>query len=158
MKEIQLTRGCVALVDDEDLEILSNYSWYCLRGGYAAASVGGRKNKRMIYMHRLILNLTDPKLQVDHINHNPLDNRKENLRVCSHNKNGKNLKVRTSDNKTSKYKGVYWDKSRNKWTSRIKVNYKGIFLGRFVLEQDAAVAYNQAAIKYFGDYACLNQI
>jgi hypothetical protein len=154
---ITLTKGKVALIDTEDLLKIAGHSWY-FQSGYAATSIGGRKNKKMIYMHRLIMGITDNKIRIDHINHDKLDNRKQNLRACSHSENGKNLPVRKSSNKTSKYKGVYFDKSRDKWTARIKVDYKGIFLGRFDDEKQAALAYNKAAQTYFGEFACLNEM
>lgn len=155
MKKIQLTRGQVALIDNEDYELVSQYKWNCLKIGYASTSVGGRKNKKMLYMHRVIMRLTNSKLSVDHINKNKLDNRKINLRVCTHKQNcGNSSKPRNIKGKscTSKYKGVYWDKSRNKWTARVR----RIFLGRFDKEKDAALAYNKGAIKYFGKFAGLN--
>ena len=85
MKEIPLTRGKFALVDDEDYEWLSQWKWYCSTTGYA---VRGCKN-RILYMHREIAK-TKPGMLTDHINRNKLDNRKENLRFCSHRENMKN--------------------------------------------------------------------
>lgn len=144
-------------MDEQDVTLVSQYKWHLLKGGYAATSIGGRKNKKMIYMHRLIISAKDGEF-VDHLDHNKLNNIRSNLRICNQSQNGGNSRSTISNKKTSKYKGVYWDKSRNKWASRIKVNYIGKFLGRFDLEEDAAKAYNDAATIYFGEFACLNEI
>ncbi len=152
-KKIELTRGKIAIVDDEDYVMLMQYSWNCLKIGYASTSVGGRKNKKMIYMHRLIMGVTKRSESVDHINKNKLDNRKSNLRICSHKQNCGNSS-KPKGKHTSKYKGVYWDKARNKWTAR----FSRKFLGRFETELDAALAYNKGAIKIAGKFANINKI
>jgi hypothetical protein len=153
MNKIPLTRGKFALVDKEDLKRLSEYNWNCLKIGYASTSIGGRKNKKMLYMHRFIMGVTDPKISVDHINKNKLDNRKSNLRVCTHKQNCSNSS-KPKGKHTSKYKGVYWDKSRNKWSAR----FSRKFLGRFDNEKEAARAYNEGALKFAGKYASLNKL
>lgn len=157
MNKIILTRGKYAKIDAEDFATLSVYSWYTLKTGYAATSVGGRKNKKMIYMHRLVMDVIDRFISVDHINKNKLDNRKENLRICSHKQNCSNSS-KSKNLKTSKFKGVYFDKQRGKWAAKIKVNYINIFLGRFDDEIGAAKKYNKAALEHFGDFASLNII
>jgi hypothetical protein len=101
MKKIQLTKNKYALVDDEDYEELNKYNWYYSYQGYAVRT-NHRLNK-CIYMHRIIMNPLDYK-QVDHINHNKLDNRKENLRICDRFQNLQNSKIRL-DNKSG-IKGV----------------------------------------------------
>jgi hypothetical protein len=105
-------------------------------------------------MHRLIMG-AEPGQEIDHINGNGLDNRKENLRVATRKENQQNRHI-TWGNST--YKGVYWEKQKNKWRARIFVSGKCVHLGFFLTEKEAAVAYNQGAIKYFGSFACLNII
>lgn len=156
MKTIKLTKGKVCLVDDEDFENLNQYKWH-LCSGYAARSVGYKDNKHMLYMHRVILNITNSKIYVDHKDSNKLNNTKSNLRTCTQSQNGANART-PSMKKTSKYKGVYFDKSRKKWTARIKVKYIGKFLGRYDTELEAAKAYNKAAFEIFGEFARLNKV
>ena len=91
---------------------------------------------------------------VDHIDNNPLNNQKYNLRICLLKDNSKNSTKRK--NTSSKYKGVYFETGTKKYKANIKVNYKTISLGRFTNEIDAAKAYDAAAIKYFGEFANLN--
>lgn len=155
---VELTKGKFAIIDEEDYELVSKYKWNYGKNGYASTSVGGRKNKKMIYMHRLIMGVTVSKQTVDHIDGDKTNNTKKNLRICTHRENCSNSSKPKTKKCTSKYKGVYWDKTRNRWTARIKVNYKGIFLGRFVNETEAAIVYNKAAKKHFGKYASLNII
>lgn len=95
-------------------------------------------------------------LEIDHKDRNPLNNKIENLRVCTHRDNNRNLSL--SKLNTSGYKGVSWSKTMNKWESRIKCNNKNIILGYYDKKEDAALAYNEGAVKYFGEFASLNTI
>ena len=159
MKEIQLTQGKMAIVDDEDFEWLNTFNWYVSSNGYA------RRDKMINYkrfrysMHREIMGLTsdDRDLEVDHINGNRLDNRRENLRVCTLKQN-RQSQSKQKRNTTSKYKGVSFCKDRGNWKASIKTNGKTKFLGRFKDEDQAARAYNEKAIELFGDFAKLNII
>lgn len=156
-KKIELSRGMYALVDDADFDELSKFNWYASeksRNVYAArrAKEGTRK---MIYMHRQILNVKKG-LVVDHINGNALDNRRENLRICTHAQNLMNQKPQIG--KSSKYKGVSWDKRRNKWEAYIMLNDKKVSLGRFDIESDAARAYDKKASVAFGEFANTNKM
>lgn len=157
MSEIPLTQGKYATVDDEDYEPLMQYKWYARKGGYCFYAVrtlylgGGRKHQinKTIFMHCVIIKPPNG-FETDHINHNGLDNRKCNLRICKRwQNNGNQRKTRG----TSKYKGVFWHKKRNKWEARICINKKRTFLGRFDNEEQAAQSYNVAAIKYWGKFA-----
>lgn len=152
MKEIQLTQGKVALVDDEDYERLKDYSWCLSSEGYAYGSI----NKKREYMHRIIMNA--PKgIDVDHINRIRTDNRKENLRLCSRSENRMNSTKRDIL-ATSKYKGVYLNKKTLRWCALIKINKKGIHIGTFDDEIEAAKAYNDAVDKYHGEYGVKNNL
>lgn len=152
-KEVQLTKGKVALVDDEDYEMLIGLGVrWCINDGYAFNSVYGR-------MHRLLLSA--PKnTMVDHINGDKLDNRKENLRFATNSQNQANRKVSRG---VSNFKGVTWQKrtydaSRGYWKAQIVVNGELIYLGKYETDLDAARAYNEAAVKFFGEFAHLNDL
>ena len=133
------------LIDLEDIDKVKNLRW-CLNGnGYVLH--GTRKNK--VFLHRLLTNCPDDMI-VDHINRNPLDNRKNNLRIVNNQQNSMNKGAQKRN--TSGHKGVSWDKSRNKWYTYITVNYKLINLGRFSILEDAIEARKKAEIKYFGEY------
>lgn len=136
------------IIDSDDSYILNFGSWSPDAYGYA-------ENKNGRKLHRLIMNAPNG-MAVDHINGNIADNRKSNLRICV---NSENLRNRGAQrNNTSGYKGVSWCKQSNKWRSSICLNKKRIYLGLFTNKLDAANAYNQAAIKYFGEFAFLNKI
>ena len=159
MKQIKLTQGQFALVDDADYDWLNQYKWFAhkSRGNFYAGRMSPTKKgtRYAIRMHRQIFGLEhDDKRDTDHINHNTLDNHQENLRICTHRQNMKNQKKRP--NTTSKYKGVCWKKKEKKWYVRITVDGNRISLGRFTDEKEAATAYNKAAKKYFGNFAYLN--
>lgn len=155
-KEIKLTQGKVVLVDDEDYEYLNQWKWYAHKQGktfYAKRITRENNHVTMIHMHRVIMNCP-PEKRIDHISRNGLDNRKCNLRLCNVAENGMNRPKQ--DNNSSGYKGVGWDKSRNKWRAQIKPNQKSIFIGRFSKKEDAAKAYDEFAKRYFGEFAYLN--
>jgi len=106
-------------------------------------------------MFRIIVNPFKDK-QIDHINHNTLDNRKENLRIVTGSQNGMNQKLHK--NNTSGYKGVHWFIYSKRWMAYIRLNSRKIHLGYFNSKIEAAYAYNYAALKYFGKFAKLNNI
>lgn len=152
MKKIQTSKpNEFAIVDDEDYEYLNQWKW-SYSNGYAIK----RNQKSSIGMHRLILKVPN-NMVIDHINHNRLDNRKENLRICSKKQNSYNQKWK-KENNYSKYKGVTWAKHTKRWKVSIKKDSKTKFLGYFNSEIEAAKKYNEAALTYFGEYAKLNII
>jgi hypothetical protein len=157
--KIKLTQGKYAIVDDKNYNYLNQFKWCYKKNSYNngyAFRVKVKNNQRLyIAMHRLIMNCPNSK-QIDHINRDGLDNREVNLRVCTANENNKNARIR-KDNKSG-YKGVSWYPNRNKWRCVIAVNKKQIYLGYFIEPKEAAKAYNKAAIKYFGEFANLNEI
>jgi hypothetical protein len=153
MKEIPLTKGNVALVDDEDYAELSRYRWHFGCGYAIRNSPTENQKKKTVRMHTEILGKVDG-LEVDHINGNGLDNRRENLRHATRAQNQHNQTQRVGA--SSRYKGVYWYKTTRKWSAQIAVNGHGKSIGYYTSERDAALAYNEAARKYFGEYARLN--
>jgi len=159
MKEIPLTQGKVAIVDDCDYDYLMQWKWYADKGVstfYAKRNIRNADGTRSaIKMHRQIMGVTDPKKLVDHINHEGLDCRKANLRLCSHSQNNKNmLKTRGK----SKYKGVCWHVNQKKFNVKINADGKVYHLGCFSSEIEAAHAYNKGALHYHGEFASLNEI
>lgn len=147
MKEITLTKNMVAIVDDEDYEKFSKWKWSFSNVGYAQRTGG-------VYLHRLIAG-AKPGEFVDHINRDKLDNRRSNLRICNKQQNQHNQGPRKG---SSSYKGVSIRKDTGKYTACIHHNYKKINLGSFVTEEEAALAYNEAARKYHGEFAFCNEV
>lgn len=158
MKKIKLTQGKYAIVDDENFEKINQFKWYAayMRGYWRAVRKIRKPNgKRALqYMHRFIMNCPDG-LEVDHRNHNGLNNQKHNLRICTHAENQHNRKLQ---NGTSKFKGVCWERNRKKWHTQINLNNEKINLGYFINEIAAAKAYDKKAIEIFGKFVCLNFI
>jgi hypothetical protein len=153
MKIIPVGKENHALIDDEDYELVKNYRWCeCVKKGttYAAACINGK----MVLLHRLILGVTDPKLEVDHINGIGLNNIRANLRVCTRQQNSFNRG--SQKNTSSKYVGVSFNKRTKSWAAAIGFNRKVINLGRYKDEVEAAKAYNEAAKVYHGEFARLN--
>ncbi len=158
MKYIELTQGKRAIVDDEDFERINRWKWFAnkMRDGtyYAGRTkIFADGSKLHLKMHRIIMN-APRSVQVDHRDHDTLDNRKLNMRLCTSAQNAANR--RPGNNGSSKYKGVSWWKRGEKWQSYIKHNYKKRWLGYFVNEIDAARAYDVAAKRLFGEFAWLN--
>jgi hypothetical protein len=147
MKELPISKGYVALVDDEDFERLSQFRWFVTkRHGTIYAST-------TIMLHKMVLRSFSSEPLIDHKNHNGLDCQKENLRTASHSLNGAN---RRKTKGTSRFKGVSWDKRKQLWRAQIGKNYKTTFLGWFKNETDAAKAYDTAAVAFFGEFALIN--
>lgn len=141
--------------DQEDYPLICAFSWCCTRGyAYARRVRTSLLTKtQYVYMHRLIMN-AKPGEQVDHINRNRLDNRKSNLRLCTHQENNYNRSLKGKCG----YRGVRWRKDRDKWEARISVNGRTKHLGYYTCSLDAAKAYNNAALDLRGEFAVLNPL
>lgn len=163
MKRIPLNHGeFYALVDDEDYKYLSRWTWQASsrRGrfvAYAERTDWNNGKQRRIKMHREIMKAL-PGVQIDHINGNGLDNRKSNLRLCTHSQNqgnrGPNRKSKTG------FKGVrlHTYKDTKFWTVEFQFNKEKIYLGTFSTPRDAATAYNIKAKELWGEFAWLNPL
>jgi hypothetical protein len=157
-KEIELTQGQVAIVDDWRYEELNQHKWCALwdsslQSYYAtrnSATINGKRH--LIRMHQVIMN-TPKGFHTDHIDHNTLNNTEENLRVCTSSQNAQN-RSRYSSN-TSGYKGVYHYKKG--WRAQIKAaGSKPQYLGTYKTPEEAALVYDKYATEYFGEFAVLN--
>ena len=162
-KKIPVGFGKFVLVDDTDYDWLNQFMWRVSNYGYAQVDIGMSflcdipVPDTTTLMSRLILGLeVGDKQEADHINHNILDNRRNNLRIATRAQNQYNQSIR--DEGTSKFKGVYWDKQNKKWHAHISINNKTKSLGRFDSERTAALAYNLAAKRHFKEFAFLNKI
>lgn len=158
MKTIALSKGLKTLVDDEDFDFLNQWKWCADSKGYAMRttrrSETGTIERKAILMHRVILNATKEQW-VDHIDGATLDNRKSNLRFATRTENQRNRNKPKSN--TSGFKGVWFDKKRVKYVASIKTNGK-TRTKRFESKVEAAIHYNEMAIKLFGKFARLNDV
>lgn len=135
-----------AIIDVEDVERVKNYKWSLTPQGYVRTVLNGKDIK--------IQHILMGKGLIDHKDRNRLNNRKSNFRQCTTTENLRNR--RKPKNNTSGYKGVWWNGV--KWVSEIRINRKKLYLGAFKEKLDASMAYNRAAKKYFGEFACLNNL
>jgi len=152
-----------ALCDAHNFHWISQWNWCAWRTSsnsrwYAVRSVRLSNGKRaMQYMHRVIMGVTDPNVQVDHKDRTTtLDNRESNLRVATHAQNQQNQGL--AKHNTSSVKGVSWYKPYSKWVATIQVNKRRVFLGYFDMLLEAARVYNEAAMIYHGAFAYQNDL
>lgn len=137
-----------AIVSDIDFDKVVPYKWSLSSNGYVRATI----NKKRLFLHKFLIN---GKI-IDHINGNPLDNRRENLRIASYTQNSANRFKKVG---LSIYKGVTFastENRRKKWKASLEYYGKTVFIGRFLTEEEAAIAYNKKAIEIWGEYAVLN--
>ena len=151
-KEIPLTQGKFALVDDDMYDELNRPKWFAYKHGrtfYARRNIRNNGKQVTIQMHRQVLGLIpgDGK-ECDHISRNGLDNRRENLRIASHTTNTRNRRKRVDN--SSGHNGVYWNTQTNKWRAQIEVDDKRIHLGYHDELADAVESRKQGEIKYWG--------
>jgi hypothetical protein len=156
VKEIKLANSdnCTH-VDDEDYEKFKDFPWRKSQHGYAIICKAVNKRSKTFHLHREIMNAPEG-LYVDHINGDPLDNRKENLRLVTHSQNMFNVKNYVTNK--SGYRGVSWHALRNKWRARLNYKGTGIHIGLFDSKEEAALAYNIKASEMYGEYARLNVV
>jgi len=156
MRKIKLKNCQYFIVDDDMFDSVSKFKWYLDRYGYV------RRYRRVsevslktshIYIHRQLMNFPE-NLLVDHINHNKLDNRRQNLRICTKRQNSLNGKKRRG-NYTSKYRGVSWSSSNKMWLARVGI-YSKFYSSFHKTEIGAAKKYDELARKYYKEFACPN--
>jgi hypothetical protein len=145
MKQIQISKGLYTVVDDEDFERLNHFKWYAkpnFKTVYAERNIrflNGEQRQKKMLMHHDILTLPNG-MQTDHIDGNGLNNQKSNLRLVTNRENSQNKHTK----KSSRFPGVCWYKDSKKWVSRININGVKKYLGLFVSEEEAAIAYRVA--------------
>jgi hypothetical protein len=143
--ELTSKHGEKILIDTQDFECVIKHSWCVSKTGYAVANISGKVTK----LHRFLLSVNKNQI-IDHINGNPLDNTRINLRICTNAQNTKNNKL--SKNASMPYSGIKITKS-NKYKARITVNFKEIHLGCFNTLDEAICARKNAELKYYGEFA-----
>lgn len=161
MKEIKLTQGQVAVVDDADFDWLNQWKWYAHkhprgRCFYAIRNTYKDAKHQTIKMHRLILGITDPKVLCDHKDGDGLNNQRSNLRPCTITENNRNIAPKRCG--FSQYKGVTHIKKTGKWKVRIHYDSKDRHIGHYDTAEEAAIAYNEAATRHHGEFAYINHV
>lgn len=154
-REIPLTQGKVAIVDDADFDLVSGWKWFAVVGKksfYAVRTVNiSKRSKLRVAMHRFLAGAHDGDV-VDHIDGNGLDNRRSNLRVCSARDNARNIRARAG---SSRFKGVSFHRGVGKWQAYVAAEGQR-YLGVFDNEIDAALAHDEAARALHGEFARVN--
>lgn len=152
---VQLTQGKETLIDKEDIDLIQQYKWHYRKSGRTNGRNGYAESKKGVFMHNLIINKVG-NLVIDHINRNGLDNRRSNLRLVTKQQNHHNFPKKGHN----KYRGVQLKPNLklNPWEVILKYNKKVVFNKTFATAEEGAKAYNEQAIKYYGDVAQLNII
>lgn len=155
--KIEIRDGLFAEVDDADEAMVGGYSWHLhvtpTGKMYARTTIRVHGKKKWLWMHRLILGLPHGKI-TDHRDGNGLNNERSNLRESTYVNNARSMRARPH---SSKYKGVTWRKRDQKWYAQIELTgRRSVFLGSFSSQTEAAMAYDAAAKKHFGEHALTN--
>lgn len=150
----EIKPGVFTLIDQQDLHLVEGHKWF-----FESKRVYRREYKdgksKSFSLHRVIMN-PPPDMVVDHIDGNPLNNTRENLRICTMTEN--NYNRFPNKNSTSQFKGVHWEPIRGKWIASIRLNKKQKAIGTYADEHEAAHAYNKQAIIHHGEFAKLNPV
>lgn len=162
MKKIPLTQDKFALVSDEDFDFLNQWKWYAFQPKnnktmYAFRTKGHGKGIKKSFAMHFVLMKPAKGLVTDHINGDGLDNRRENLRICTTAENMRN-RTRLNKNNKSGFKGVSWQEDHSAWRATVMFNRKQYFGGFYDTVKEAAKGYNQLAKKLFGEFAALNKL
>lgn len=148
--ELVLTKGKVAQISPEDFDRVNRHGWAaaCTNGTqwYGIATISSCN----VYLHRFIMGVTNPKIQVDHRDGDGLNCLRTNLRTATHQQNMMNRRSK------KEFKGVFFYKRTKRWMAQIKMDYKSIFLGYYSTPEEAARKYDEKAKELFGEFACLN--
>ena len=160
-KDLYLGNNLYTIVDEDDYYWLSQWNWNAVKIKNKLYVRRGIKKVKLktnvkyeLFLHRVIMQCTDSNLVVDHIDKNPLNNQKSNLRICTKAENNRNTS--SHKNSSSQYLGVSYDKARNKWNAQLMINGVKILAKRYITEIEAAKAYDEVAKVHFGIYANLN--
>lgn len=158
MYDLRCNEKARTVIDVEDIKKVVQYKWNACRFRGKDLYVKTLSSGSSVYLPNVILGIeTNRKIHIDHINRNTLDNRKENLRACTPSQNLFN-RGKNSNNKSG-FKGVSWNKEKKKWIVRItKPGGRQAHVGYFNSKIEGAKAFNEAALKYHKEYACLNQL
>jgi hypothetical protein len=159
MRIIPLTQNKVALINDDDFDSIAKFKWQALLINgtwYAVMRLKILGKKKAVYMHRFLMNGIDASIFVDHLDGDGLNNQRSNLRRSNRSQNGVNRKKRSGC--SSKFLGVYFQKRKNRWIAFTRKDGVKHYLGCFEHEADAALAYNNGAIKHHGNFARLNKV
>ncbi len=144
-----------ALIDIEDFERVTRSKWYATPAGYVRATSGKFLAAHHMTLHRYVCRV-EREERLDHESGDTLDNRKQNLRVATAAENARNTRRQTFPGKTSRFKGVCWSARAERWLAKITANGERTYLGQFSSEEDAALAYDKAAVQLHGDFARTN--
>jgi HNH endonuclease len=163
MREILLTKGYTALVDDADYDWLSQYTWCAseswsrgkMHKVYAVSGIRINGRKTTMRMHRLILGVDEHIVEIDHVDGNGLNNQRANLRVATRGQNASNSGKR-KDSKWSKFKGIVFHERSGLWRAYTHKDHEVISLGYYKTEIEAAIAYDLGALMLHGEFARLN--
>ena len=144
-------KGDKFYLDKEDFQKISKHTWCKDKNGYFVTTT----KQKIIKLHRFIMDCTNPKIFIDHIDHDPSNNRRRNLRLCDNTQNQYNQR-KCKKNTSSIYKGVSYDKKTNKWLARVGFNKQRKCIGLYETEMEAVEAYNKEAAILHGEYANIN--